>query len=56
MVKSTIRLNNAVKDLTFTLEGAARRELGVIYNLLLLDERIFSMIQINIPWFAQLYQ
>jgi len=55
MVKSTIRLNNAVKDLAFTLEGAARRELGVIYNLLLLlDERICSMILINIPWFAQL--
>jgi hypothetical protein len=31
-----------VKDLTFALEGAARRELGVIYNLLLLDERICS--------------
>jgi len=37
-----------VKDLAFTLEDAPGRELGVIYNLLPLDERISSTILINI--------
>ena len=54
-VMRTIRLSKAVKDLTFTLEGAARRELRDIYNLLPLDERIPLMILLNSLWIAQLY-
>src|SRR5437763_15590390 len=38
----TRRVNTRAVDLIFTLEGAAKRELGVIYNLLPLDERICS--------------
>src|SRR5205807_8787052 len=44
----TIRVSNAVKDLTFLLEGAKGRELGAINSLLPLDERIYSLILIHI--------
>src|SRR5712692_7499403 len=52
-VKMTKRVNSSAVDLIFTLEGAARRALGVIYNLLPLDERTCSMVLINISWIAQ---
>jgi len=35
-------VNTRAVDLIFTLEGAAKRELGVIYNLLQVDEPICS--------------
>src|SRR5438270_8064712 len=38
----TRRVNTRAVDLIFTLEGAAKRVLGVIYNLLPWDERICS--------------
>jgi hypothetical protein len=43
------RPNNAVKDLAFTFEGAARSELGVIYYLLLWDKRICFMNLTKMP-------
>jgi len=54
--KRTIRLSNAVNDLTFTLEDIAGRELGVIYNLLSLDELTDSTILINMLCSAQLHK
>jgi len=47
MEKRTIRLSKVVDDLNFALEDNAERELGVIYNLLLLDELIGSTNLVN---------
>src|SRR5258708_16929361 len=53
-IKMTRGVKSSAVDLFFTQEGAARRELGVIYNLLLLDAWICSMTLINNLWTAQL--
>ena len=52
--KRTNRLSNVVNDLTFTLEDIAGRELGVMYNLLSLDELFDSTNLINMLWIAPL--